>query len=226
MITTQLSRQTLLAGSLARSLAVTVCLAGATPSPGRAAEPHQVAEVELVQGEVQLERAGNGVEPVVPGLRLLRHDRLLTQRDSRVAVSFKDGSRLVLGELAIVTIVDWRPEHGRTAGALLLDLEQGAIRLIASKPHKAPDKRVELRTPEAIIVAQGMDLWRGPIDGGKGILLLAGTVEIRNDAGFVMLDKSNIGTLVKDRHTSPERPRSFGADQLSKAMMTVGFGLR
>ena len=109
------------------------------------------------------------------------------------------------------------------SGALLLDLEKGAVRLTASKPQKAPDKRVELRTPVAVIAVRGTDVWSGPIDSATGVMVLAGAIDVRNDAGSVLLDKRHAGTIVRDRSSAPERQRGFNADQVMKAMTTVDF---
>jgi hypothetical protein len=212
------SRQTLLAGSLALAAA----LACVSPNISAAADDRAVAIVEQVQGDVTLDRGGKS-EKLSPGRSITRHDRMATGAAARLALLFRDGSRLVLGENGAVTIDDWRPEQGRTSGALLLDLEAGAVRLTASKPLKAPDKRVELRTPVAVISVRGTDVWSGPIDSATGVIVLAGAIDVRNDAGSVLLDKQHAGTIVRGRSSAPERPRGFNADQVMKAMTTVDF---
>jgi hypothetical protein len=220
MIIVSSPRQTLLAGSLAMS-----ALAGLQPAPGAAADDRAVAVVEQVRGDVAVDRGGQ-VEPIAAGRQLLRHDRLTTGPHARVAVAFKDGSRLVLGGDGAVEIEDWRPEQGRAGGALLLDLVAGAVRLTAAKPHKAPDKRVELRTPVGVISVRGTDLWSGPLDSATGFIVLAGSIEARNDAGSVLIDKRHAGTLIRDRHTAPERPRGFAAEQIRQALSTVDINLK
>lgn len=187
-----------------------------------AADDRPVAVVEQVQGDVRVNKAGESL-PLRVGAAISRHDRLETAGGARVALTFKDGSRLVLGENGRVTIEDWRAEQGRSSGVLLLDLESGAVRLTASKATKAPDKRVELRTPVAVISVRGTDVWSGPIDSATGVMVLAGTIDVRNDAGSVLLDKRHVGTVIKDRNSPPERARGFGADQIMKAMGTIDF---
>ena len=191
-------------------------------SPSWAAEERDVAVVEQVQGHVTLDRAGTA-KTLTVGAAISRHDRLATGAGARLALTFKDGSRLVLGENGRVTIEDWRPEGGRSSGVLLLDLDSGAVRLTASKSQKAPDKRVELRTPVAVISVRGTDVWSGPIDSATGVMVLAGAIDVRNDAGSVSIDKPNVGTLVRDRSSPPEHARGFGADQIMKAMGAIGF---
>jgi hypothetical protein len=218
MILNTSCRQTLLAGSFALAAG----LGGFSPEITFAADDRGVAVVEQVQGDVTLDRGGKS-EKLSAGRPISRHDRLATGATARLALAFRDGSRLVLGENGALTIDDWRAEQGRTSGVLLLDLEKGAVRLTASKPLKAPDKRVELRTPVAIISVRGTDVWSGPIDSATGIIVLAGAIDVRNDAGMVLLDKQNAGTIVRDRSSAPERPRGFNADQITKAMTTVDF---
>jgi hypothetical protein len=195
----------------------------ATGNHACAGEDRTVAVVEQVQGEVHLDRAG-ARHLMAAGRAISRHDRLHTGASSRVALTFKDGSRLVLGERGAMTIQDWRPEQGRSSGVLLLDVEAGAVRLTASKSVKAPDKRVEVRTPAAVISVRGTDVWSGPIDSGTGIIVLAGAIDVRNDAGSVLIDRRHAGTIVRDRDLAPERPRGFSAEQISRALTTVDFG--
>ena len=218
MFVTLSSRPNLLAGSLA--LAAGFC--GFVPTFSLAGDVQSVAVVEQVQGDVRLERSGR-IETLSLGRQIARHDHLMTGDAARVALAFPDGSRFVLGEKGAVTIDDWRPEQGRSGGVLLLDLESGAARLTAAKPRKAPDRRVELRTSVAVIAVRGTDVWSGPIDSATGIIVFAGAIDVRNDAGSVLLDRRNSGTIVRDRSSAPEWPRGFNAEQIRKAMTTVDF---
>ena len=204
------------------SLAIACTIPMLSALAASAADDRPVAIVEQVQGNARVNKSGES-HALRVGAAISRHDRLETAGGARLALTFKDGSRLVLGENGRVTIDDWRPEQGRSSGVLLLDLESGAVRLTASKPTKAPDKRVELRTPVAVISVRGTDVWSGPIDSATGVMVLAGTIDVRNDAGSVLLDKRHVGTVIKDRNSPPERARGFGADQIMKAMGTIDF---
>ena len=218
MFALNFSRQTLRAGSLILLAAPWALV----PLPGLATARPDIGIVEQLQGEVALERDGVA-ETLTVGRRIARHDRLTTAVGARVAVTFRDGSRLVLGERGAVTIEDWRPEQGRASGVLLLDLESGAARLTAARPLKAPDKRIELRTPVAVITVRGTDVWSGPVDSGTGIIVLAGAIEVRNDAGSVMVDRRHAGTIVRSRASPPEFARGFSPDQMRKALTMVEF---
>ncbi len=207
-----------IAGVIAATTGISINAA----DPVWAADEREVAVVEQVQGQATLDRTGSPRLLVVDA-SISRHDRLATGAGARLALTFNDGSKLVLGENGRITIEDWRPEQGRSSGVLLLDLESGAVRLTAAKAKKAPDRRVELRTPVAVISVRGTDVWSGPIDSATGVMVLAGAIEVRNDAGSVALDKPHVGTIVRDRSSPPERARGFGADQIMKAMGAIGF---
>jgi hypothetical protein len=208
----------ILSGAMITAAAITIEPFG----PAWAGDDRPVAVVEQVQGKATIDKSGT-VSPIVVGAPVSRYDRLETSAGARLALTFKDGSRLVLGENGRVTIEDWRPEQGRSSGVLLLDLQSGAVRLTASKPAIAPDKRVELRTPVAVISVRGTDVWSGPIDSATGVMVLAGKVDVRNDAGSVLMDTPHVGTIIKDKNSPPERARGFHPDQIMKAMGATDF---
>ena len=179
-----------------------------------------VAVVERLQGDAKCEHDGEA-RPLAIGSELMRHDRLMTAEASRLALQFRDGSRLVMGESAAVTIEESRPAQGRSGSVLLLNLESGAARLTAARSKAQGQQRVELRTWAAII--SGSDVFSGPVDAATGIIGLSGSVTVRNDAGSVMLDNRNTGTIVKNRDSAPERPRGFNTEQIRSALTAIDF---
>src|SRR5690606_4338803 len=142
---------------LRRLTTVATCLifiatAAALAATSRPAESrNRVGIVERAQGEAWIERDGVVREKVKAGQAIVRRDHLSTGSGSRLLLAFNDGSRLAVGEDAVLVIADYLREEGRRSGALILDLVRGAIRLVAAKPKEAPDKRVEVRTAAATI---------------------------------------------------------------------------
>jgi hypothetical protein len=217
-------------GALAKSrltIVVSAFLAGgaaavwaANSRPVEPAEP--IASVDRAQGEARLER--NGIlQPVQVGQAIARRDRIETVRGGRVLVRFNDGSRLSLGENALLVIADFVAEEGRKSGALILDLVRGAMRLNAVAPMQAPDKRVEVRTPVAIISSRGVDMWSGPVDGQFGVLVINGKLDVRNDAGWVSLDRKRFGTTISQRIVAPQKPTVWSVENTSRMLQTVAF---
>lgn len=202
---------------------VAIASAATLAATSRPADPRDsVGVVERVQGEAHIERNGLALE-AKDGQAITRRDHLKTGPGSRLLLSFNDGSRLAVGEGALLVVADFMPEAGRRSGALILDLVRGAIRLIASKPQRAPDKRVEVRTAAAIISSQGVDLWSGPVGDKLAVLVIKGRVDVRNDAGWVILDRKRLGTLVSSRVSAPEKPFVWPADRTRQSLLTVAF---
>ena len=181
-----------------------------------------VAKVDRVRGEARVERGGASSLLKV-GRRLRRSDSLKTGAGGRLSLTFRDGSRLAIGEHTVLVIGDYLPERGRKSGALILDLRKGAIRLAAAEPAKAPAKRVEVRTQAGRITARAMDVWSGPIDGKVGVLLMKGRVDVRNDAGSVVLHKKRLGTMVSHSASAPEKAVSWPPEKVKQALLSVSF---
>jgi hypothetical protein len=211
---------------LAVALATAFCVAGgaavwaANSRPSEPGEP--IAVIERAQGEAHLERNGIFL-PVRSGQPIARRDQVATGLGGRVQMTFNDGSRLWVGENALLVVADFIAEEGRKTGALILDLVRGAVRLNAAKPVRAPDKRVDVRTPVAVISSQGADMWSGPLDGQLGVLLIAGKLDVRNDAGWVILDRKRLGTTVTQRMVAPQKPTVWSVENTAKTLTTVAF---
>jgi hypothetical protein len=209
----------LAAASLALILATGAVLA-ATSRPENPRD--SVARVELAQGLAQLERNGLTID-LQSGQTVARRDQVRTGPTGRVSLLFHDGSRLAVGENALLLVADYVAEEGRRRGALILDLIRGAIRLVASKAQRAPDKRIEVRTAAATLSSQGVDFWSGPVDDTLAVLLIAGKLDVRNEAGLVMLDRKRQVTHVSDRGTPPEKPTYWSVERARQSLLTVAF---
>ncbi len=203
---------------------VTLLSAASLAATDRPADTRdRVGTIERARGQVQIERNGVLINDITAGHTITRRDQLSTGPGSRVILSFNDGSRLAVGENALLVVADFMREEGRRSGALILDLVRGAIRLVAAKPKEAPSKRVEVRTAAATISARGVDLWSGPIGDKLAVLVLKGKVDVRNDAGLVMLDRKRLGTFVADRLSAPEKPSVWPKARANESLLTVAF---
>ncbi len=155
--------------------------------------------LERVQGDVTLIRSGNPISPT-RGVVVMRRDRLLTGPHSRAAVLFPDGSRLLLGANAEFILDDLMPPDGRQRAALRIDVPHGAFRLIMAEPNdlrRGPERQVLVRTARASVMLNTGDLWAGPLEDSTGVLAIYGKMQVRNDAGSLVLDRKRQGTLIK-----------------------------
>jgi hypothetical protein len=107
---------------------------------------------------------------------------------------------------------------------MFVDVIKGAFRFRTGRMGAISDKRVEIRTPVVNLALRNeAELWSGPIDGGHGVLALAGVIEARNDAGSVVLGHERLGTMVMTLGHPPDRPHKWPRDKLNRANAMVGF---
>ncbi len=192
------------------ALSLGLWLAGAA---GAWAEP--VGSVELVQGKVSV-RNGSTATAAKAGTVIAKGDRVLTEQNARAVLKLLDGTSMILGENAELAIDDY--VFVKSSGLALVELAKGALRFATGKIGKLQDKRIEVRTPAATLAARGTEFWVGPIDGGTGVLLLKGQVDVRNPAGSVLLAGRRQGTQVKDRGTSPEPAKTWPDAKYRRAL--------
>ena len=76
---------------------------------------------------------------------------------------------------------------------------------------------------------RGTDFWWGPIDGHFGVLLLTESkLEVRNDAGAVLIDKAGYGTDIdpmKGGYGAPSRPHKWDPGKVERALSQTNVGL-
>ena len=65
---------------------------------------------------------------------------------------------------------------------------------------------------------RGTEFWGGPVDGEYSVLLLAGEVNVRNQAGTVTLNKPGFATVIRSRLVAPIRPSLWSADTIERAL--------
>ena len=112
--------------SALRFLAIFVCLASAFTIHAAAAAP--VGKVTKVQNQAQIGGAAAAV-----GTPVNTNDRLRTGANARLEVTFRDGTKLNLGENATVVVDRYVYNPEQSTGALALKTTTGAVRFATGK---------------------------------------------------------------------------------------------
>lgn len=192
-------------------------------SPGSTAETSgTVARIERLQGDVGLIRGGVVLVPK-RGDEIARRDRISTGDTSRVGILFPDGSRLLLGAHAEAFIEDYLPQEGRQRATIMLEVSKGPFRLVLTETRRGPEKQVLVKTNGTMLVVKATDVWAGPIDGATGILSIAGTVQVRNAGGSLVLDRKRQGTMIRGAGINPDKPAVWPRDKIERALTLVAF---
>jgi hypothetical protein len=158
------------------------------------------------------------------------NDELRTGGEARLQISFRDSTQLNLGENATVVIdrFIYNPDEG--TGEALIKTGVGAFRLATGRLSQLKDKKIVVSTPYATLGVRGTDFWWGPIDGRFGVLLLSESrLEVRNDAGAVLINKAGYGThinpLLKGGYSAPTPPEKWGPGMVERALSQTNVGL-
>ena len=132
-----------------------------------------VGTVSRVQNQAQVGSLAAAVgSPVHMG------DALQTGANARLEVTFRDETRLTLGENARVVIDRYVYDPDRSIGAMALKSTRGALRFATGKINQMDKKNVTVSNPAAALAVRGTEFWTGPINGHYGALLLKGKVRV------------------------------------------------
>ena len=211
-------------GKLAIAIAVGTGLLLSGVTSGFAADRRTVGMATKVVSPAQVEN-----EPAAVGTLAHMSDELRTGAKARLQVSFRDNSELTLGENATVVVDRFVFDPDEGTGEALLKTGVGAFRLATGKISELKNKKITVSTPFATLGVRGTDFWWGPIDGRFGVLLLTESkLEVRNDAGMVLIDHAGYGTDIdpmKGANGAPSRPYKWGPDKVARALSQTNIGL-
>jgi ferric-dicitrate binding protein FerR (iron transport regulator) len=203
---------------LAIAIAVVVGFALGWMTPSAHAEDHRtVGMATKVVSPAQVEK-----EPAAVGTLAHMNDELHTGAQARLQVSFRDSTQLNLGENATVVVDRFVYDPDAGAGEVVLKTGVAAFRMATGKISELKNKKITVSTPFANIGVRGTDFWWGPIDGHFGVLMLSESrVEVRNEAGAVLLDKAGYGTDIdplKGGNGAPSPPYKWDAAKVDRAL--------
>jgi len=178
--------------------------------------------LERVQGEVTVLRGETAIA-AKNGDEIARGDTLSTAAESRLLLVFNDGTRLTLGERAEAFIEYFVYNPIKKKGAAFVDIVKGAFRFTSGRIREFSDKRIEVRAGSLIFAAEGSDFWGGPIDDAYAFFLISGRLEVRNDAGMVILHKKRLGSTIAKPGLAPDVPEHWNKDRVNQAVATIAF---
>lgn len=126
------------------------------------AAQNAVGEFTKVSGIAKLARGGNEIDIAV-GMPVAVGDKIRTSANAQVSVTFKDGSKLELGESSSFT-VDKYAIAGSSRLKAVIGLWGGHIHSIVTAVVGRPSN-FEVRTPNAVAAVRGTDFETAFIEG-------------------------------------------------------------
>jgi len=204
-------------GLIVVALMLWFCLAA-----DQAAAQEAIGSVSRIQGDASGTR-GTATQPLGADASVYPNEVVSTGDDTRLEITFKDNTRLTLGEKVKLTLDTYI--YNRAAGIGTIKFEvAGALRFVSGRLSKLATSSVTVGTPAANIGIRGTDSWAGPIDNqALGVLLLVGAVDVSNAAGTQTLNRRGQGTNIATQGAAPGPVTFWPADKVSRALAAVTF---
>jgi hypothetical protein len=181
-----------------------------------------IGTVSRVQGEASGTR-GPATRALGLSASVFLNDVVSTGAAARLEVTFKDNTRLTLGEKAKLTLdrFVFNPAAGR--GKIRFRVG-GAFRFLSGQVSKLARSDVRVTTPVAAIGVRGTEFWAGPIDDqALGVFIIEGTVRVSNAAGAQILNRPGQGTNIARPGAAPGPVTLWPLDKVNRATATVTF---
>ena len=207
-------------------LAIAIAVATSFASNGaHTADRRTVGMATKVVSPAQVEQ-----EPAAVGTLAHMNDELNTGANARLQVSFRDSTQLNLGENATVVVDRFVYDPDAGTGEVVLKTGVAALRMATGKISEMANKKITVSAPFATLGIRGTVVWLGPIDGHFGVLLLSESkLDVRNDAGAVLIDKAGYGTDIhaelKGGWGPPSTPYRWDAAKVQRAVSQTNIPL-
>lgn len=162
------------------------------------AQAQDVGSVDRARGVATAAALGGKARPLSAGSDVAFEDVLRTGTDSRLFMTFIDGSTLMMGDRSELIIDAMVYSPGRF-GAGALRLKEGVFRMVSGAVNKVPGGQLTLTTPMASIGVRGTDFWgeqtatrllMALLDDGELVITTRyGTVTLTDPTTAVVIEK-------------------------------------
>jgi hypothetical protein len=187
--------------------------------PAEAAGP-SVGMVTKVQNDGTVVTDGSAVSAKV-GTVVHMQDSIKTGADSRLEITFKDGTKVTLSDNANIVVDKYVFNPAESVGEASLNVTEGAFRFVTGRMHDMTNKSVTVTTTAAQIGVRGTNFWAGSL-GKYGVYLFSGGVDVTAAGSTVALAPGQ-GTFIA-LGGAPGAAGPWSAAQLAEILQTVTFG--
>ena len=156
---------------------------------------------------------------------------VISTAKAKAQVTFEDNTTVKLTEHSKVVIDDFVYDPKKGTGKLAINMAMGTARYASGQIAKNNPQQVAIKTPTASIAVRGTDFSTTVDELGRSLVILlpscdskgcvTGAIEVRNDAGVVLLDVPYQATLVTSATTPPTSPTVVKIDQMNINNMLI-----
>lgn len=156
-----------------------------------------IAQVVALRGQVQAVDSAGASRVLSLKAELFLHETVITAERARLQIMFPDNTLISLGSKSEMRLTDyqWQAENG--TGRLQTEVKEGVFRVMGGAITKGSPENFSTRTPVAVIGVRG-SMYSGVTDATSLAVVFQGGrgIEVRNDAGAVLISRPGFGTSV------------------------------
>lgn len=112
---------------------------------------------KFVAGDVQLSRNGQS-RAVAPGTGVVEKDRIVTGKEARATLTFKDGTVLAIGPDTSLDLPTTRFDTTTQDGGVAIHVLKGSLRLVTGWLGKLHPEKMKVTTPTSVVGLRGTDV--------------------------------------------------------------------
>ena len=189
---------------------------------GQVAGQEAIGTVSRIQGEAS-GVLGGATRALGLNASVFLNEVVSIGAKARLEVTFKDNTRLTLGEKTNLTLDKFVFNPAARRGRIGFRVS-GAFRFLSGQVSKLARSDVSVTTPFATIGVRGTEFWGGPIDDqALGVFLIEGAVRVSNAVGAQNLNRPGQGTNIARSGAAPGPVTLWSADKVNRALATVTF---
>jgi len=110
-----------------------------------------------VSGDVRLSRNGQS-QAVAPGTGVVEKDRIVTGKEARATLTFKDGMVLAIGPGTTLDLPATRFDTTTQDGGMAIHVLKGSLRLVTGWLGKLHPEKLKITTPTSVVGLRGTDV--------------------------------------------------------------------
>ena len=214
---------------ISRAVIILAILVACVITQSVGAELKAVGKVAILKGSGSRYAPDGSAQALQRGDKVYEGDRIVTGRKSLISIRFDDNTRFNLGPTAVFRVNQVRSGDD---GIFSTEVVKGAFRFVTGLIAKRRPRAMRVKT--GIVATIGI---RGTTVGGEvvgesaTVVLLEAedasepsAIEVANEHGSVVINKTGYGTRVPDKNsapTPPERMRLRAIENLVRNINTI-----
>ena len=181
-----------------------------------------IGVVKRLKDTVNIQRGEKALWPSVGGF-IYSGDVLSTEEGSKVHITFRDQSEIILGEdsEAVIERYVYDDPSGAKNG-LRISFIKGGFSYTSGKIAEESREAVGLQTPFGNISLRGTKLWGGIFEEECQIFVEEGAIDVSNQHGFVAVEAGQ-GVDILDKSDAPLPAEAWMAEDVKWIKRLVTF---